>query len=91
MRIVARPQPWSARLMSGVSVTDEYWYAHEHLGFTWDELCEVALMGFQSAFLPHQEKMALLEQVREEIDDLPGLFDSGGRSIAEGSTADQNE
>ncbi len=58
------------RLMSGVSVTDEYWYAHQHLGFTWDELCEVALMGFQSAFLPQQEKLALVEQVREEIESL---------------------
>ena len=79
------------RLMSGVSVTDEYWYAHDHLAFTWDELCEVALMGFQSAFLPHQEKMALLEQVREEIDDLSRMFASGGWSRSEGSTVDQNE
>jgi adenosine deaminase len=55
------------RLMSGTTVTDEYWRAHEHLGFTWDELCEIALMGFQSAFLPYQEKMALVERMREEI------------------------
>jgi adenosine deaminase len=55
------------RLMSGTTVTEEYWRAHQHLGFTWDELCDVAVMGFQSAFLPHQEKMALVEKVREEI------------------------
>jgi adenosine deaminase len=58
------------RLMSGVSVTDEFWYAHEHLGFTWDELCDVALMGFQSAFLPYQEKLALVETIASEIDAL---------------------
>jgi hypothetical protein len=37
------------------------------LGFTWDELCDVAVMGFLSAFLPYQEKMALVEKVKEEI------------------------
>lgn len=55
------------RLMSGTTVTDEFWYAHQHLGFTWDELCDVAIMGFESAFLPYQEKVTLVEQVRDEI------------------------
>jgi adenosine deaminase len=55
------------RLMSATTVTDEYWYAHEHLGFTWDELCDIALMGFQSAFMPWQEKVAFVEEMREEI------------------------
>jgi adenosine deaminase len=55
------------RLMSGTTVTDEYLRAHEHLGFTWDELCDIAVMGFQSAFLPYQEKMALVERVKDEI------------------------
>lgn len=55
------------RLMSATTVTDEYWRAHEHLGFTWDELCEVAVMGFESSFLAYQDKVALVEQVREEI------------------------
>ncbi len=56
------------RLMSGTTVTDEYLRAHEHLGFTWDELCEIAVMGFQSAFLPYQEKMALVEKVRQDVE-----------------------
>jgi adenosine deaminase len=60
------------RLMSGTTVTDEYLCAHRHLGFTWDELCDVAVMGFQSAFLPYQEKMALVEKVKEEIAGLSG-------------------
>lgn len=55
------------RLMSATSVTEEFWRAHEHLGFSWDELCDIALMGFQSAFLPYKEKLALLEQVKAEI------------------------
>jgi adenosine deaminase len=55
------------RLMSGTSVTDEFMHAHESFGFGWDELCEIALMGFQSAFLPWQEKVAMVETVRTEI------------------------
>jgi adenosine deaminase len=55
------------RLMSGTTVTEEYWRAHEHLGFTWDELCDVAIMGFESAFLPYQEKLNLVGTVKEDI------------------------
>ena len=55
------------RLMSATTVTEEYWRCHEHLGFTWDELCDIALMGFESAFLPYQEKVAVVEEARSDI------------------------
>ena len=55
------------RLVSGTTLTDEYWKAHRHLGFTWSELKQVARMGFQSAFLPPDEKGALLELVELEM------------------------
>ncbi|HEX6558717.1 MAG TPA: adenosine deaminase [Longimicrobiales bacterium] len=55
------------RLMSATTVTEEFWRAHQYLDFTWDELCEITLMGFESAFLSYQEKMALVEKVKEEI------------------------
>ncbi|HET7322553.1 MAG TPA: adenosine deaminase [Longimicrobiaceae bacterium] len=55
------------RLMSATTVTEEYWRAHEHLGFTWPELVDIALMSFDSAFLPWDEKQALIHHVKEEI------------------------
>jgi len=55
------------RLMSGTTVTDEFLRAHEHLGFTLDQLAHVALMGFESAFLPWAEKKSLLREVIEEM------------------------
>ncbi len=58
------------RLMSATTVTDEYWRAHEHLGFSWAQLCDIAAMGFESAFLPFKEKQALVQSVREEIAEL---------------------
>ena len=44
------------RLMSGTTLTDEYRARRAHLGFTFDELCEIALNGFASAFLPWEER-----------------------------------
>jgi adenosine deaminase len=55
------------RLVSGTTVTDEYWLAHRELGFTWAELVEIARTGFRSAFLPPAEKAALLGDVEAEL------------------------
>jgi adenosine deaminase len=50
------------RLMSGVTLTDEYQHAHEELGFSWSELVRVARAGFESAFADAETKAALLER-----------------------------
>jgi adenosine deaminase len=55
------------RLMSGVTLTDEYVHASRSLGFTFDELSRVALNGFESCFLPYEERMALVARVQAEI------------------------
>jgi adenosine deaminase len=55
------------RLMSGTTLTDEYLHAAESLGFTFDELAEVAMNGFTSAFLPYQDRIVLAERAREDI------------------------
>jgi adenosine deaminase len=55
------------RLFSQTTLTDEYWLAHTELGFGWDELTEVTLLGFQSAFLPYEAKVNLLEEVEEAV------------------------
>jgi len=55
------------RLFSGTTLTDEYWLAHQHLGFGWEELTEVSLLGFQAAFLPYEAKVNLLQEVEEEL------------------------
>jgi len=55
------------RLMSGTTVTKEHLRAWKHLGFTLDEIAELVLNGFRSAFLHHAEKAALLAEVEPEI------------------------
>lgn len=58
------------RLMSGTTLTDEYMHAARHLDFTIEELCSVAFNGFESAFLPWEERMQLLEEISDEMDAL---------------------
>ncbi len=58
------------RLMSATTVTDEYWRAHRHLGFTWPELVDIALMSFDSAFLPWDRKQEMIARVKAEIETL---------------------
>jgi adenosine deaminase len=58
------------RLMSATTVTEEYWRAHEHLGFTWDELVDITMMGFDSAFMHRTQKLEMCNRVRKEIGSL---------------------
>ena len=55
------------RLMSAVTMTDELWLAHTKLGFQRAELDRMLLYGFESAFLPHREREALVAKVKSEL------------------------
>lgn len=55
------------RLMSATTVTDELWLAHTKLRFTREDIDRMILYGFESAFLPHREREALVEKIRKEL------------------------
>lgn len=55
------------RLISGVTLTDEYRNAREALGFTWPELVAVARAGFEHAFAPEPARDAMLARFDEEV------------------------
>jgi adenosine deaminase len=55
------------RLMSQVNLTDEYEHAARAIHFTFDELCEISLNGFRSAFLPWSEREAMIGEARREM------------------------
>ena len=55
-------------LMSGVSLTDEYWLAHQQLGFTREEIHRMILHGFAGVFLSWPERQALVARVRTELE-----------------------
>jgi adenosine deaminase len=55
-------------LMSGVSLTDEYWLAHTALGFTREEIDRMILNAFAASFLPWPDRQALLDEVAAELE-----------------------
>jgi adenosine deaminase len=57
-------------LMTGVSLSDEYWLAHTELGFTREEIDQLILNGFSSGFLPWPERMTLVDEIRDELADI---------------------
>ena len=57
------------RLISGTTLTDEYWLAVKEFGFTAPEIKYLILNGFKSAFLPHNKKVALIQSVMKELEE----------------------
>ena len=55
------------RLMSGVSLTDEYVRCAQYLNFDIDTLAMLAITSFDSAFLPHVEREALRETIAIDV------------------------
>jgi adenosine deaminase len=56
------------RLMSGVTLTDEYEKARDALGFSWAELVEVARTGLEGAFASAEEKDRLLRSFEAGVE-----------------------
>lgn len=56
-----------SRLMDNITLTDEYWAAHTELGFTREEIDQLIINSFESAFLPDDRKTALVADVRQEL------------------------
>ena len=61
------------RLMSGVTLTDEYQVASRDLGLGFDDLARMALNGFESAFIPWSDRQALIAKAHGEINTLRGV------------------
>jgi adenosine deaminase len=56
-----------SRLISGVTLTDEYVRAVNELGLTVVDLCRCVLNACEAAFLPFAERVALVAGVRAEL------------------------
>lgn len=57
------------RLISNVTLTDEYMLAIEKLGFTANDLKYLILNGFKSAFLPFNEKISIIKRITAEMEE----------------------
>jgi adenosine deaminase len=55
------------RLVTNTTVSKEYLILHQIHGFTLDEIKEIIIMGFKSAFMPYAIKRAMLADVVDEL------------------------
>jgi len=55
------------RLMTDTTVSKELWLMHTEMAFSLDDIKQVILNGFKSAFLPFHEKRRFLESVSGEL------------------------
>jgi adenosine deaminase len=55
------------RLVTNTTVSKELWLCHTAMGFTFDDLKQVILSGFKSAFLPFHVKQQYLRRVSDEL------------------------
>ncbi|HSW31115.1 MAG TPA: adenosine deaminase [Longimicrobiales bacterium] len=60
------------RLMSGVTLTDEYRHARDHLGFGREDLVRLARTGFEVGFMERAEREALVAVFNAEVGKLVG-------------------
>lgn len=51
------------RLMSGITLTDEYFTAAEHFGLKLEELEKLAINAMKSAFLPYKQRIAIIYDI----------------------------
>lgn len=65
------------RLITDTTSTNELWLAHQHLGFTLEELKVMIVQGFKSAFLPYRKKRDLLAEVNNELAEKTGALPIG--------------
>ena len=56
------------RLISNTDVTNEYMVAIEHFNLSMDEVKDIIIYGFKSAFLPYQEKVRLLQAALHKLE-----------------------
>ncbi len=55
------------RLVTDTTVSKELLLCHQHYGWSLDEIKEIVVAGFKSAFIAYREKADLLREVTEEL------------------------
>jgi adenosine deaminase len=55
------------RLITDTTVTKELVLCHKHYGWSLDQIKEIIIAGFKSAFMPYREKADLLAEISTEL------------------------
>jgi adenosine deaminase len=55
------------RLITDTTVSKEIWLCHHQYGWTLDQIKEIIIAGFKSAFMPYRERADLLAEISAEL------------------------
>jgi adenosine deaminase len=55
------------RLMTDTTVSKEIWLCHRNYGWSLDQIKDIIIAGFKSAFMPYREKADLLAEISAEL------------------------
>ncbi len=55
------------RLITDTTVSKEIWLCHQHYAWTLDQIKDIIIAGFKSAFMPYREKADLLAEISAEL------------------------
>lgn len=58
------------RMISDTTMTDEFMLAINELGLTYEEIKNIIINGYKSAFIPYKERVELINQALDEMDEL---------------------
>lgn len=79
------------RLITDTTVSKELWLCHKNFGWSLQQIKEILIAGFKSAFLPYREKADLLKVITTELEQYKeptnGKRRGGGRHTADPSDA----
>ncbi len=60
------------RLVTDTTVSKELWLCHTQMGLTLNDIKQIILTGFKSAFLPFHVKQQYLRKASDELEELCG-------------------
>ena len=69
--------------MTDTTVSKELLLCHQQYGFTLDDLKELIISGFKSAFLPYREKADLLKKVTAELAQIREPTEAADKRVAQ--------
>lgn len=63
------------RLITNTTVSNELWLCHKHYGWSLEQIKEVLVAGFKSAFISYREKAELLVEITSELEQIEAPHD----------------
>jgi adenosine deaminase len=75
------------RLITDTTVSRELYLLHTRMGFSLQDIKQIILNGFKSAFLPFHEKRRYLEKISQELAQFEGAGDVAADVVALGRSA----